>query len=480
MRQKMCRSSIAVLLLFSGLAWGQDPAPPAAEEIAALREEIMRLTNQLNHLEARYAASQSRQEEQAKAAEEAQSKTPKVTLDGGGLRVSSEDGSFEHRVRLRLAHDFAWFRQQEELKRALGDEQDGTDFRFARIQLQGRFWKDFTYVGEFDFAGQDGADSPKFRDVYLQYNAIPFFCGESLHLRIGHFREPFSLDDLNPIPYRQFLEKALVDVFVPSRNAGIQLGGAHLGTPKEERLTWALGVFKETDDIPSNNDSDEDQGWQMTGRVTGLPYYANGGRRLLHLGAAYSRRNPDGARLRYGLRPESRVAILRYADTDNLPVGFRLRDARADNVNLFGLESAGVFGPFSFQCEYIHSNVETTFSGTLDFWGGYLQTAYLLTGEHRPYRNQSGVFEGVKPRRPFKWRGENRGWGAWELAARYGMVDLNDGPVRGGRHASLTLGLNWYANQNVRLSTNYIFNDVSHDLYDGRFDVLQTRFQMEF
>jgi phosphate-selective porin OprO/OprP len=480
MKKRIGRRIGIVVIAISGTAWGQAPTPPSAEEVGVLREQIERLTNQLNGLEARYQAAQDNQAEKARAAEAEKAKAPRVALDGGGLRINSADGAFEHRLKLRLAHDFAWFRQDRELEQAVGNEQDGTDFRWARIQLQGRLWNDFTYVGEFDFAGQDGTDSPKFRDVYLQYNAIPFFAGANLNLRVGHFREPFSIDDLNPIPYRQFMEKALVDVFVPSRNAGIQIGGAHLGEPKAERLTWALGAFRETDDLPSSNDSDEGRGWQVTGRVTGLPYYAQEGRRLLHLGAAYSHRNPDGAPLRYGLRPESRVALFRYADTDNLPVGFRLRDARAENVNLLGLESAGVLGPFSFQSEYIRSDVDTTFGGNLDFDGYYVQGAYLLTGEHRPYRNQSGIFDAVKPDRPFKWHGEDRGWGAWEVAARYGAVDLNDGPVRGGQHSSLTLGLNWYVNQNVRAYVNYIHNDVEHDRYDGQFDVFQTRFQLNF
>jgi len=52
--------------------------------------------------------------------------------------------------------------------------------------------------------------------------------------------------------------------------------------------------------------------------------------------------------------------------------------------------------------------------------------------------------------------------------------------MRGGEHESLTFGLNWYLNPNVRVSANYIRNDIEHDLYDGAFDVFQTRLQLEF
>lgn len=465
-------------------AWGQPPGTPTPEEVNTLREQVETLTRQLNQFEARYAAEQEKIVEKVDAVQAAapaeKSGAPIVSLDGQGLRVKSEDGAFEHRIRLRLAHDWAWFSQDEELERALGEEQDGTDFRFARILLQGKVWNDFTYNAEFDFAGQNGADSPKFRDVWFQYNGVPYGGERAFDVRVGHFKEPFSLDEQNSVTTRHFVENPLLDVFVPSRNAGIQFSDALLGEPKAERLTWALGVFKETDDLPSSNDSDEDQGYQITGRLTGLPYYAEEGRKLLHLGAAYSRRNPDGAVVNYAARPESRVSLFRYVNPDAFPTGFRFRDTLADDINLYGLELAGIYGPLSFQSEYILSDVKTELGGDVDFDGYYVQAGYLLTGEHRVYRHDTARIDSPVVKNPFSLRGEKRGWGAWEVAARYGAVDLSDGPVRGGEHSSLTLGVNWYVNQNVRLSANYIHNDVDHDLYDGKFDVFQTRFQFEF
>jgi phosphate-selective porin OprO/OprP len=465
-------------------AWGQPPGTPTPEEVSALREQVETLTRQLNQFEARYAADKDTIVEkvdavQAKAAD-TKEKQPVVTLDGNGLKVKSEDGAFESRIRVRLGHDWAWFGQDEELRRAVGEEQDGTDFRFARIQLQGKVWEDFNYTAEFDFAGQAGEDSPKFRDVFVQYNGIPYGGDRGFDVRVGHFKEPFSLDEQNAITAWQFLENPLLDVFVPSRNAGIQFSDALLGEPKAERLTWAIGAFKETDDLPSSNDSDEDQGYQITGRVTGLPIYADKGRKLLHLGAAFSHRNPDGARVNYGTRPESRVALFRYVDPDAFPAGFRFRDTVADNINLYGLELAGIFGPLSFQSEYVRSDVETELGGDLTFDGYYLQAGYFLTGENRTYRHDGARIENPVVKHPFKLRGEERGWGAWEVAARYGAVDISDGPVRGGEHSSVTLGVNWFLNQNVKISTNYIHNEIDHDLYEGDFDVLQTRFQFEF
>ncbi|GMW01203.1 MAG: porin [Candidatus Hydrogenedentota bacterium] len=470
---------VAGIVLATTLSVSVAAADASGGELEALKRQVYELTKQLRLLEVKLendkATSDATAKEKAKT-------TPKVKLDSGGLQVTSGDDAFQLRIRTRIAHDWAWFNQNDELKLALGDEQDGTGFRYARLVIQGKFWDDFSFNSEIDFAGENGADSPKFRDVYLQYDGVPYGGEREFSLRMGHFREPFSLEELTPVVYRTFVEKSLANVFVPSRNAGIQISDALLGEPKSERLTWAVGLFKETDDIPSSNDSDEDQGYQLTMRLTGLPWYKDEGRKLLHLGAAYSHRNPDGARLPYGTRPESRLALFRYADPDGarLPRLFRLQDARADTVDLFGGEAALVLGPFSLQGEYMHSSVDTTFGGTVDYAGYYAQASYFLTGEHRPYRTDRATFDNPIPNSNFKFKDGEHGWGAWEATARYSFVDMNDGPVNGGEHASYTLGLNWYLNPNFRITWNYIRNEIDHPLFDGTFDMFLTRFQLEF
>lgn len=449
------------------------PAAGASPELEALRQEVYELNKRLRQIEVQAETDKAAADEKAK-------KAPVITAGGAdGVSITSPDKAFQLKISARAAYDAAFFNQDRELERAVGDERDGVGSPYARLQLSGKMWDCINAVFEMDFAGENGQDTPQFRDVYMAMDKIPYGGGRDLEFRIGHFREPFSMEDLISVVYRTFNERSLANVFVPSYNTGIQFSDALLGPAKAERLTWAIGAFKETDNWPSSNDSDSDQGYQVTARVTGLPWYADEGRKLLHLGVAYSHRNPDGAVLRYGARPDSKLALFQYANVDQLPVGFRLRDARADDVDLLGLELAGVYGPFWLQSEYIHSSVDTTYAGNADFDGYYAQVGYFLTGESRPYRNDRGLFVRVNPTRSFGWKAGS-GWGAWELAARYSSVDLDDGIVRGGQHDSITLGLNWYLNPNARITWNYTYNDVDHDLYDGDFEVLQTRFQFEF
>lgn len=478
-------------MLVSGAAFAQGSPPSAgaepppdpaaaAEEIEALKAQIADLERRLDGLWNRYDTDQ---QEQAKKDAEKAKTSPKVALGADGFKVSTPDGEYETRIGIRLIHDWAWFDQDSELRNVVGDEQDGNGFRAARIFVQGKLQTNLQYQFEIDFAGENSADVPRFRDAFVQYNGIPYGGDRGFDLRVGHFKEPFSLDELESIFDRFFQEKALPNVLVPSRNAGIQISDALIGEPKKERLFWQFGVFKDTpDDFPSSNDSDEDQGYQLTARVAGLPFYAEDGRKLLHLGAAYSRRNPDGARLPYSARPETRLSLFRYANTDGalLPALFRLQDARADDVNLYGLELAAVYGPFSFQSEYIRSDVDTTFGGDLTFDGWYAQAGFVLTGENRVYRHDVGRLQKPSPAKPFSFRGEKRGLGAWEVLARYSEVDLSDRSVFGGQHSAATLGLNWYLNKNFGVTFNYTHNEIDHALYDGDFGVFQTRFQLEF
>lgn len=458
----------------------QQPAPPVGEaattaqtaEIEALKTQLYELNKRLRQLEVQTENDKQAAEQKAKSA-------PVVSAGADGFGFASADKSFQLKISGRAAYDLAFFKQDRELEEAVGREQDGTGFPYARLQLTGKMWDYLTGVFEVDFAGENGQDTPSFREVYFQIDNIPYGGGRGFDLRAGHFREPFSMEELIGVPYRTFNERSLANVFVPGYNAGLQVSDALLGDVKQERLTWALGLFKETDNWPSANDSDEDQGYQVTARVTGLPVYADEGRKLLHLGLAYSHRNPDGARLNYGARSDSRLALFRYADVDNLPKGFRLQDAVADDADLLGLELAGVLGPVWLQSEYIHSAVDTTFGGNVEFDGWYAQAGWFITGENRPYRNDRGLFQRVAPKHNFGWKAGS-GWGAWEVAARCSSADLQDGPIRGGRHDNASLALNWYLNPNARISWNYTHNNVDHDLYDGSFDIFQTRFQFEF
>ncbi len=238
------------------------------------------------------------------------------------------------------------------------------------------------------------------------------------------------------------MERALPSVFDSVRNFGL----AAYGSPLDDRMTWALGVFGDTDDF--SRTFDNDLNFALSGRVTGLPWYADDGRKLVHLGVSASRQFRDGIDVRFRQRPEAHLAE-RFLDTG---------DVLSDGNILLAAEAALVYGPLSIQAEYKPAWIEQRFGDIAYMQGAYGFASWFLTGEHRPYDKKKGVFKRLVPNNPFNpTKGQ---WGAWELAVRYSFLDLVSAGIDGGREANVTGGVNWYLYGNVRLTANYVYADV--------------------
>jgi len=294
------------------------------------------------------------------------------------------------------------------------------------------------------------------------------------YVKAGHMKEPFSLEELTSGTNITFLERSLPTLaFAPGRNIGLMFNN----TSFQDRMTWAVGGFLNTGSFSNVGDAtdriSDANGCDLSGRVTGLPWYEEDGKKLFHLGLSYSHgfRNRDGEGARFGPRPESYLTDDRLVDTGELFIG------RMDRVNM---ELAMVLGPLSFQGESLYAVVDA--EGERQFWGGYLFGSLFLTGEHRSYNKSTGVFSGVTPKQDFHpLKGS---WGAWEIAARISYVDLNDGGVKGGKEGNFTAGLNWYLNPYVRFTFNYIRANVDNranpPIDQGHADVVQARIQVAF
>ena len=387
-----------------------------------------------------------------------------------GLHMETTDGQARIEIGGRVHNDWYWFDQDRKLQDAV-DLEDGAEFRRARLSVSGTLYENLKFKAEYDFADGDS----DLKEVYMELGGVPGV----QNIRVGNFKEPFSMEELTSDNDITFMERALSNVFAPSYNTGAMVHGAFLGKKKQERMTAALGIFRTSDDY--GNDAD-DGGYSGTIRVTGLPWYEEDGRKLLHLGAAYTHRNPDNT-IRIRQRPEAHGAE-RFLDTGNF-------DAEA--IDAYVVESALVYGPFSLQGEYSHTTVDTRYVGDRDFDGYYVQASYLLTGERRPYKNASGFLGRVIPNKNFRFHGEERGWGAWELALRYSSLDLNDGhtsiwdralgrtsQIRGGMEDNFTVGLNWHLNPSARIMWNYVHANLDSDVYEGDLNTFQTRFQLAF
>lgn len=429
-----------------------------------------------------------------------------------GLNIKSKDGKHKIKIGGRIQVDFASISSPrrsfvDQLEAEQGNDLTGfgSEFRRARLFISGTVYRIVQFKAQYDFAGGD-AD---FKDVWLGLKDVPVVG----HIRVGHMKEPFSLEELTSSKYLTFMERALPNVFAPSRNTGIRL---HNTAFKSKRLWWGVGVFQDADDFGDSFNNYQD--WNITARIAGTPFYQDKGRRLLHLGFGYSHqfRNANQFALRYRQRPECHITDVRPLITT---AGGTPR-IDTDGIDLINPEIAFVWGPFSLQGEYIWSfvNARRQFNpfdpasnqnlflkgSNPTFHGGYVFASFFLTGENRNYDLKSATFGRLKPRRNFDLHG---GPGAWEVAFRYSYLNFNSkvssdpippAPgvarvgVRGGIENNFTVALNWYPTPNTRWMLNYIYADIDNrrvtpllpaynqNFNKGPLHIVQTRFQIDF
>lgn len=409
-------------------------------------------------VEARLRAVEERVKEQDAIIDELRAQSPDgVAIPNlfrvywkNGLKLGTDDDRFELSIGGRSQFDFGFFTQNRNFEQLNGKQPDASGFRRLRFKIGGTIYERYIFSAEVDFAGGD-AD---FKDVYVGITDVP---GVGT-LTIGHQHEPFGLETRTSNLHITFMERSVAHTFSPERNTGIRVARAFEG-----RYTASAGVFRESDDFGSGSG---DGDYNLSGRVTALLLDQEEGRRLVHVGGAYSYRNDNGTGMRFRARPEVNL-VNRPVDTGTFAT---------DGVHAYGLEGAVVFDSFSAQGEYVIVDADSVPGSSGQFEAGYVFVSYFLTGEHRPYKRSAGVFDRIKPKSN-AFEGDGCGCGAWELGFRVSMIDLNSGGIRGGEMTDLTAGVNWYLNPNVKT----MFNFVHSDLDRGRTaDLAAFRVQVDF
>ena len=366
-----------------------------------------------------------------------------------GTRVESEDGEFSLKFGGRIQADWTFVASQDDgLEARIGKLTDGSELRRARLFFEGTIYGNVAFRAQYDFAG----GAAEANDVFIAFQGTPV--GE---IKLGHFKEPFSLEEITSGKYLAFLDRSLPIIFAPGRNFGVQVSDS-----PSDKLNWGFGVFRESDGFATSVGDDVTN---ITGRVVFRPIYEDDGKRLLHLGLSATTKDTAGLGGDFRIRQRAEVHLgPRIIDTG----GFT-----TDGEDILAIEVAGVYGPFWFAAEYVHPEVDTPDRGTLEFPGYYVQVGYFLTGENRKYKTADGSWDLQKPDQ--NW-GEG-GKGAWEIAARLSTTDLSDVDIVGDEADGVTIALNWYPNPATRMMLNYVMSEVRGI---GGADFVLLRAQVDF
>ena len=357
--------------------------------------------------------------------------------------------------------DGAFFSQNAASVAQVGDLGPEALFRLDNLEVDGQLrapfpWS-FQIEGEYD--GADQLNSQRGWTLSGLNVTIPM--GELFSVTIGNQSEGVTMERLANSYDLVFMERSTMSqALTTARSTGVRLQGTAAGG----RMNWSAGWYN---GWLTNDLSFKQSGNIVNGRVAGLPVDAEGGRRLLHLGAwgAYAEAEQGQGISRS--RPEVYESPF-FVDTGEIP---------AISSTSFGAEFGAVEGPVTVAAEYTGIRGDAPQVGDPRFWAYYVQASWAITGETRPYDHSCGCFGELQPFRSLSFR--HGGAGAFEVGARYSKIDLTSGAVDGGKFDRWSGAFSWFPTNEFRFEFNYGYGTMERFGIRGRTRFYQLRLQWE-
>ena len=383
-----------------------------------------------------------------------------------------------------------------------GSGADSFEVRRARLGFNGTLLKDLDYEVLTNLVGSNAN--------LLHRAFINYSYNKEAQIRVGRFKQPFSLEEQTSANAIDFQERSYGNQLVPAQRLGAMIHGA-----PTKGFTYALSLYQDGFNEVSNT---ENAGALGVGRVTlNLAELRDIKDAVLHFGVGYDKGSyqttpattTDSGKISEG---QTRGTILAFRSEDrgignvyraqisgdyiSPTYGGLANNAANVNKELTGIEIALATGAFKYQTEYFdaaytasatnYDYVNSASKGIARFnlsaKTNYHEFIYNITGENWAQSYKNGAFTSIKPKSNFG----GGGTGAWQVAWRISTYKVGEpdstlesgsGTTKAytntfssytasgktnssrGENSSTattnTIGVNWILNPNARLIFNY-------------------------
>jgi phosphate-selective porin OprO/OprP len=442
------------------------------DQIRALQQELERVKADLRAKDEqlKQAAEQNRQTQEQLQATTAkvESEKPLVTFPGGRPTFTSEDGQYSLAIGAQVQFDAGAYFQGESNENVqppgARDLNNGVNLRRGRLYFVAKMG-DFALNITPDFGGSpDGSVS--LYEANLNYTGF-----KPLTITLGYFKPWLTLQDSMSSNDFLFLERpSIIEIArgVAAGDSRASFGAKASGDDYFAALYLTGSSFGAQN---ANLLNDEQTGGTV--RLATRPFRGEdwnthigfSGSYVFHLNENDAAASGQHQTIQLRDRPELRIDMNRLIDTGVIP---------ASSADTYGIELGANWRNFLVQAEYERIDVDQNQlegpSPVLHFQGGYIEGSWVITGESRPYNTSAAAWARPVPEHPFSL--DNGGWGAWEIAVRYSIADLNSeehnnepasatGGVFGGLQQVYSIALSWYPINQVRFQLQFSHVDVN-------------------
>ena len=437
MKRQQVRNGALVALIAVAVS-----GPGALAQQKSIEQRLQELEQEIQLLKQQQAVAKEATTPASKPAE-----APIIKAGTEGFSIQSATGDYKLRLGGCVQADGRFYLHDTGGK--AGSAGNGTDtfvMRRVRPIIEGTVMRDFDYRLMLDF----GANQSALQDAYVEWKYLPW-----LKLRGGKFKPEVGLEYQQADSVLFFMERGLPSNLVPNRDVGLQVSGDLFNGV----VHYAGGVYNGVVD-GGIADVDTWDAKDAAARIFVQPFKTTTLKPLQGLGVGMA------GTIGNQQYTTTTTNFATYKSVGQNTVFTFGKGAAPDGLELRGTPQAYYYwGPFGLLTEYVFAQQQLRCGALRDnvrnsAW--QIETSFVLTGE-------KAGFNGVTPRHPFDLK--KGGWGALELAGRYGALRFDQATfststlAAGQRFADPTasvqeerewgIGLNWYLNRNVKLVLDY-------------------------